>query len=110
MGFDFGSGTVIGYIVESKDNSGWKKFTIAEPTSGTYAELLNKAKYDNYFLDLTDLSEKETSFFKSIKKQLILGGPGYNPKRDNLYKKKFSEMYDAIIFIKTISVSDHVID
>lgn len=110
VGFDFGSGTVIGYIVESKDNSDWKKFTIAEPPSGTFAELLNKAKYDNYFLDLTDLSEKETSFFKSVKKQLILGGPGYNPKQDNLYKKKFSEMYDAIIFIKTISVSDHVID
>lgn len=40
-------------------------------------------------------------------KQLILGGPGYNPEQNNLYTKLFSEMYDGLIFVKSISVPNY---
>ncbi len=43
------------------------------------------------------------AFFSDKKKQLLLGGPGYNPKRISLIPKKYSETFDGLIFIKVIN-------
>ncbi len=110
VGFDFGIGDLNGFVFNDNGFKGWKVFTITEPFRGTYAEILSKATYENYFLDLTDLSGEKTNFFKSKKKQLLLGGPGYNPKKNNLWTKKYANMYDAIIYINKISSPDYSIE
>jgi erythromycin esterase len=47
------------------------------------------------------------NFFNKKKKQLFLGGPGYNPEQYQLFNKKFSEMFDGLIFIKNITVPNY---
>ena len=35
---------------------------------------------------------------------IVAGGGGFDPKKNHLYEKKFSEMYDGLIFIKNITL------
>ena len=46
-------------------------------------------------------------FFNKKSKQLILGASGFNPKKVDLIPKKFSEMYDGLIFVKNISIPNY---
>ncbi len=58
-----------------------------------------------YFIDMSiALDGNSSNFFKKKSKQIDVGGGGFNPKKNNLYKKKFSEMYDGLIFVKNISL------
>ena len=50
------------------------------------------------------LKSEVNKFFSTKNKQLVLGGPGYNPKKNQLNNKKYFEMYDGLIFVKSISV------
>ena len=108
VGFDFGTGTLGGYIFTENKSNEWKTYKLDKPFSKTYAETLNQAKDDIYFIDMSiALKSKVASFFKKKTNQIILGGPGYNPNRNNLYKKRFSEMYDGLIYIKNISLPNY---
>jgi erythromycin esterase len=53
------------------------------------------------------LNGYSSDFFKKKNKQLTLGGPGYNPEQNNLYTQKFSEVYDGLIFVRSISVPNY---
>lgn len=108
VGFDFGKGTLGGYIFKKNEPTTWKTYQINEPFPKTYAETLIDAKEDVFFIDISKASNNDsTNFFKKKNKQLILGGPGYNPEQNNLYTKKISEMYDGLIFVKSISVPNY---
>ncbi|MDC3195216.1 erythromycin esterase family protein [Flavobacteriaceae bacterium] len=105
VGFDFGKGTQAGYFSTKDEKPSWKKVEIKEPFAKTYAETLNLAKDEIYFIDMSKaLDGNSSNFFKKKSKQIVAGGGGFNPKKDNLYNKKFSEMYDGLIFIKNISL------
>ena len=105
VGFDFGKGTQAGYFSNNGEKPSWKKVELNKPYSETYAETLIEAKYEIYFIDMfIALNGSSSDFFKKKTKQIVAGGGGFNPKNNQLYQKKFSEMYDGLIFIKNITL------
>lgn len=108
VGFDFGIGDLRSYVVDKNKPNHWKVYTINKPFKRTYSETLIKANKDIYFIEIKKaIKDDSIDFFSKKNKQLILGGPGYNPKNYHLINKKFSEMYDGLIFIKRISVPNY---
>lgn len=108
VGFDFGKGILGGYVFKKGQAIEWKTFQLSEPFPKSYAKTLIEAKENIYFIDMqTALDDDSINFFDKKAKQIMLGGPGYNPQKVTLYKKKFSEMYDGLIFIKNINVADY---
>jgi len=111
VGFDFGVGNLRGYVVEKNKPNHWEIYTLNKPFKRTYSKTLFEANENIYFLDINKLSQDDQiDFFNKKEKQLILGGPGFNPKDFHLIPKKFSEMYDGLIFIKRISVPNYTLD
>jgi len=105
VGFDFGIGTLAGYVSNGSENPSWKKFQLNEPFDKTYAKTLIEANDEIYFIDMGKaLDGSSSNFFKNKTKQIITGGGGFNPQNNNLYQKKFSEMYDGLIFVKHITL------
>lgn len=105
VGFDFGGGTQAGYFSNNNENPSWKKVELNKPYAKTYAETLIEAKDEIYFIDISKaLDGSSSDFFKTKTNQIVVGGGGFNPKKNNLYQKKFSEMYDGLIFVKIISL------
>lgn len=108
VGFDFGKGTLGGYVFTPNQPARWNTYEVTEPFPETYAATLMEAQDSIYFIDMyAALHGNCSDFFKKNKKQLILGGSGYNPKQNNLYTKRFSEMYDGLIFVKNITVPNY---
>lgn len=108
VGFDFGKGTLRGFVTKKNKPSYWETYKIDKPFRKTYAKTLFEAKEDIYFIDILDASVDNTvNFFSKKSKQLILGDIGFNPKKYYLIPKKFSEMYDGLIFVKSISVPNY---
>lgn len=111
VGFDFGAGELGGYIFKKNKPAVWNVYPISRPYRKTYAETLIKAANDIYFIDMKEaISSDPTNFFDKENRQLGLGGPGYNPKKKYLITKKFSEMFDGIIFVKRISLPNYKLD
>lgn len=105
VGFDFGTGTQAGYFSNNDEKPSWKKVELNEPFAKTYAITLIEAKDEIYFIDMAKaLGGNSSDFFKKKLKQIVAGGGGFNPKNNYLYEKKFSEMYDGLIFIKNITL------
>ncbi len=105
VGFDFGTGTQAGYFSIKDEKPSWKKVEIKEPYDKTYAETFIEAKDEIYFIDMSKaLDGNSSNFFKKETKQLVAGGGGINPQKNQLYQKKFSEMYDGLIFVKNITL------
>jgi len=110
VGFDFGKGTLGGYVFNKNEPTTWKTYQVNEPFPDTYAETFIKAKENIFFIDLNKtLKDYPAGFFEKKAKQLTLGGPGFNPAQDNLYTKKFSEMYDGLIFVKNITIPNYTL-
>ena len=105
VGFDFGTGTLAGYFSNKDEKPSWKKVELNEPFAKTYAKTLIEAKDEIYFIDMSKaLDGNSSNFFKEKTKQIVAGGGGFNPKKNHLYQKKFSEMYDGLIFVKNITL------
>lgn len=105
VGFDFGTGTLAGYFSTDNEKPSWHKFELRAPFANTYAKTLIDAKEEIYFIDMSKaLDSNSSNFFKKKTKQIVAGGGGFNPKNNNLYQKKFSEMYDGLIFVKNITL------
>jgi erythromycin esterase len=105
VGFDFGTGTQAGYFFNKDEKPSWKKVELNKPFATTYAETLIKAKDEIYFIDMSKaLDGSSSNFFKKKTKQIVAGGGGFIPKNNHLYQKKFSEMYDGLIFVKNITL------
>ncbi|RTY80785.1 erythromycin esterase family protein [Flavobacterium sp. LS1P28] len=110
VGFDFGTGTLAGYFSNKDEKPSWKKFELSEPFAKTYAETLIEAKDEIYFIDMSKaLDGNSSNFFKGKNKQLVAGGGGFNFKNNHLYQKKFSEMYDGLIFVKNITLPTNIL-
>lgn len=106
VGFDFGTGTQAGYFSTKDEKANWNKVELNKPFAKTYAETLIKANDEIYFIDMNKaLNGSSANFFKKKAKQFLAGGGGINLKNNHLYKVKFSEMYDGLIFVKNISLS-----
>ena len=110
VGFDFGIGNLRGYVVEKNKPNHWEVYSLKQPFKRTYSETLFEADKAIYFISINQAKDNSIDFFDKKQKQLILGGPGYDPKDYHLIKKKFSEMYDGLIFIKSISVPNYNLD
>jgi len=105
VGFDFGTGTQAGYFSDKDEKPSWKKVELKEPFTKTYAKTLYEAKDEIYFIDMSKaLDGNSSDFFKKKTKQIVAGGGGFNPHENHLYQKKFSEMYDGLIFVKNITL------
>lgn len=108
VGFDFGKGTLGGYVFSENERARWNTYLLNQPFPDTYAATFIDVKDDIFFIDMKKaLHNNPTDFFKNKNKQLILGASGYNPNQNNLFTKKFSEMYDGLIFIKNITVPNY---
>lgn len=113
VGFDFGTGKIMGYVVDEKKGNHWEMHTIDKPFSGTYAQTLMTIDKDICFLDMENAIKNEpTNFFEKKAKQILIGGGGYQPKplHKILSGKIYSETYDGLIFVKTISIPDYKLD
>lgn len=108
VGFDFGKGTLRGFVSNKYEPNYWENYQLNEPFPKTYAKTLIEAKVDIYFIDMFEASNNSsTNFFNKKNKQLVLGASGYNPKQYYLFNKRFSEMYDGLIFVKSITVPNY---
>ena len=108
VGFDFGKGKLLGLAVRKNESNYWETHQIDQPFQKTYAHTLFEAKDAIYFIDMQYASkDMPADFFNKKSKQLILGASGFNPKKYYLIPKKFSEMYDGLIFVKSISVPNY---
>lgn len=108
VGFDFGTGEVTGFYKEEGKILGLKKYLVKEPYAKTYAETLHKVKYDIFFIPMDEaLKSSVANFFTKKQKQLLLSIGDYTPDKVVLYQKKYSEMYDAILFVKNITLADY---
>ena len=105
VGFDFGTGTQLGYFSNKDEKPTWKKVELNKPFAKTYAETLIEAKDEIYFIDISKaLDGSSSNFFKKKTEQIVAGGGGFNPKNNHFYIKKISEMYDGLIFVKNITL------
>lgn len=105
VGFDFAQGTQAGYFSIKDEKPSWKKVELNKPYAETYAETLIEAKDEIYFIDMSmALDGSSSDFFKKKTEQIVIGSGGFNPKNNHLYQKKFSEMYDGLIFVKNITL------
>ncbi|WP_026729859.1 erythromycin esterase family protein [Flavobacterium denitrificans] len=105
VGFDFGIGTQAGYFSDKDEKPRWRKVEFNKPFAKTYAETFFEAKDEIYFIDMsTALNSSSSDFFQKKSKQVFAGGGGFDPKKNHLYQKKLSEMFDGLIFVKSISL------
>lgn len=108
VGFDFGKGNLLGLIYDKNKKARWQTFELKEPLPKTYATTLIQAKDDIYFIDIYKaLNDIPYKFFNKKTKQMLSGASGYNPNQTNLFNKKFSKMYDGLIFVKHITVPNY---
>lgn len=104
VGFDFGTGKLDGFYSTKDEKPSWKTYELKEPFEKTYAETFIEARDDIYFIDISKaLDGNASDFFEKKTKQLVIGGGGFNPQTNHLYVKKFSEMYDGLIFVKKLT-------
>ena len=105
VGFDFGIGKINGLVSDKKKGNYWKTYDIEKPVRKTYAKTLMAVDKDIYFIQF----DNNLKFFNEKSKHLLIGGGGYKPKP--LYRilinKAYAETYDALIFVKKISVPDY---
>ena len=105
VGFDFGIGKINGFVTDKNKGNYWKTYEIQKPVRKTYAKTLILIDKDIYFIQFN----KKLEFFNEESKHLMIGGGGYQPKP--LYKilisKAYAETYDALIFVKNISVPNN---
>lgn len=108
VGFDFGKGTQAGYFANKGEELKWQDYVLNAPFDNTYAKTLIEASEEIYFIDIsTALDGSSSNFFKKKSKQLVAGGGGINPQKIRLYQKRFSEMYDGLIFVKNIRLPNY---
>jgi len=105
VGFDFGNGIVEGFKVKNGTVIGKTLYTLDKPYKNTFAATLFAANPDIYFLDMENAKSnpKAIKFFSSKLEQLFIGGPGFDPENKIMFKRRYSESYDGIIFVKTIT-------
>lgn len=104
-GFDFGTGVMKGYTTKNGQMTGSVYRTLDKPYKNTFAETLFLAQPDVYFIDMATATKNALAlkFFDTKMKQLFLGGPGFDPENNTFYSRKYTEAYDGIVFVKTIS-------
>lgn len=110
VGFDFGTGKINGYVTDKKKGNHWKTYHIEKPFRKTYANTLMSVDKDIYFVDLENaLNNEPTNFFSEKSNHLVIGGGGYQPKplHKILVSKIYTETYDGLIFVKSISIPDY---
>jgi erythromycin esterase len=108
--FDFGKGKSIGYVTKRNKPNYWDIFEIEKPLRKSYAETLIESDTDIYFIDMHSIeNDVAKNFFGNPKKQLFLGGAGYDPKskKSSIIKKNYLEICDGLIFVKNISVPNY---
>ncbi|WP_034889527.1 erythromycin esterase family protein [Gillisia sp. Hel_I_29] len=105
VGFDFGIGKINGLITDHKKGNYWKTYDIKKPFRKTYAKTLMSVDKEIYFIQF----DKNLKFFNEKSKHLLIAGGGYQPKPLHriLINKVYADTYDALIFVKKISVPDY---
>lgn len=104
MGFDFGKGTMKGYEIKKGKVIKAVLNKLEEPYKNTFAKTLFEAQPNIYFIDMQEAVAAPANFFGTENRQIFVGGPGFNPdKRQSFLKRKYTEAYDGLIFVKTIS-------
>lgn len=110
VGFDFGTGSIIGNVVDKKDGIYWKTYNIEQPFQKTYAYTLTSVDKDIYFVDMENANKNEpTKFFEKKLNHLLIAAGGYQPKPMHkiIVGRIYAETYDGLIFVKNISIPDY---
>lgn len=104
VGFDFGKGSLIGYIFKEGEPTRSTIHEMTLPYKNTFAETLFLAASDIYYIDLNVIKGTDAnSFFNMKNRQLFIGGPGFDPDETDFLTRNYFDSYDALIFVKTIS-------
>lgn len=104
VGFDFGNGSLIGYIFKEGEPTRSTTREMTSPYNDTFAETLFLADSEIYYIDLNASRGTDAySFFSTKNRQLFIGGPGFDPDEADFLTRKYSDSYDALIFVKNIS-------
>lgn len=109
VGFDFGQGELKGYVLKDGKILGVAHRTLDKPYKKTFAETLFKAQLNVYFVDMdaAKLAPVAAKFFGTTLQQLMVGGSGFDPNHPVFYKRKYTEAYDGLIFVKSVSVATY---
>ena len=104
-GFDFGTGEMKGYTTKNGQVTGAVYNKLDKPYKDTFAETLFLAQPGVYFIDMATAAKDPVAskFFGTKMKQIMLGGPGFDPEKPTFYSRKYLEAFDGLIFVKTIS-------
>ena len=107
--FDFGTGKAIGLVSRKNKPNYWDLYEIERPFRKTYSKTLYEADKDIYFIDMNKALKNShmLDFFDNRKRQLLLAAPGYNPKDKQFISKRYSESFDGLIYIKSISSANY---
>ena len=107
--FDFGTGKAIGLVSRKNKPNYWDLYEIERPFRKTYSKTLYEADKDIYFIDMNKALKNShmLDFFDNRKRQLFLAAPGYNPKDKQFISKRYSESFDGLIYIKSISSANY---
>jgi len=109
--FDFGKGDLAGLVTRRNKPNYWDLYHVDKPFRNTYAQTLMKANENIYFVDMENaLRGSAKQFFEDEKKQLLTPSNGYDPKHKSIIKKKYSKMFDGLIFVKNISLPNYDLD
>lgn len=107
IGFEFGKGTFYGQV---NDNGVRKPKLYKLPLlKDSYAELFANADAPQFMFDMKEALSNPamTGFLKSKKKFFNTGDSGYNPKLVG-GKGDYTELYDALIFVRDVSVAKYL--
>ncbi len=111
VGFAFAKGDLGGWVFSDNQPPKWNNYQVTEAFPKTYSETMVEAKENIYFIDMSKALESNVSrFFDKKKKQFTLFAQGYVPNgKYNLTTKRFSKMFDGLIFIDSISLPNRSI-
>ncbi|MBD3864684.1 erythromycin esterase family protein [Olleya marilimosa] len=105
VGFDFGVGKVKGYNKDKK----WEEAEINTVTKNTFTETFFKSSKAIFYFDFSEAikDEKMNNFLTKNNYYLGIGGYGILPRQIKyaLIKGKLFEMYDALIFVKKVTLN-----
>jgi len=104
VGFEFAKGEVYIRTRSGKKGIQGSLYTITEPFENSYAAVLNKTQYNNYFFDINSALRDQAmpKFLHSKNRSRYGGGGGFYTKSVG-EKMRIADVYDAIIFVREVS-------
>ena len=112
VGFEFGKGEMISFDTKNKTS---EIHVLKEPIKNTNSNFLYDVSSNAFYLDFQNANANSpvlTKFLSTKNNYLIIGGLGFNRKflKYSIAAEKYIAMYDALIYIKEITLKKKLTD